>query len=369
MFKLAITDQYGLTVDEDRSAAAVALIDISMLKNETVDSFIDRFNGLRRRSVDQCPPVSVLINKFLSALPANLQDKVTVSKATLDKARKTNIDVIIDLVKDLSKELAKNKYKRVSVEQDISETNGTKRSKWASSSSASDESFTRGSSRSGASSSSGRNKKTTTEGTWCAFHKVKTHNTLDCRVASAASSAFSSASASAPAAQKHTDKTKSCFKCGVSPWTPKHLCNTARRSTPNVDNNKSPYLGAMHLENGDVTMSDPTTASHEVPLDVQAMVAQQAQLCKYNEYSQLPSHKSNSILIPVILENIKTFAVVDTGASFSIVSPEFVKSLGSSVVVFPSTGNIQLGHTQSTQKRFGHCFLDIFYNKIKFNFM
>lgn len=389
MFKLAITDHYGLTVDEDRSSAAVALIDIEMAKNESIDSFIDRFNNLRRRAVDQCPPASVLINKFLGALPANLHDKVTVSKATLEKSRKTNVEVIINLVKDLSKELSKNKSKRGFAEQDLSDNVGSKRSKWASSSSAAAGSPGTSTSRSGSSSSSGSSKKPSGTGSWCSFHKVNTHNTVNCRVVSSATAALNSASgpssASSASSSQNTNSNKpsSCFKCGVSPWTPRHQCNTARRNAPGSDiNSASQYLGAMHLNDGDSSSTTPlpnevnnsTQSSadditmEDVDSSVQAMVAQQSQLCTYNQYSQLPSHKSNSILIPVILENTKTFAVVDTGASFSIVSPDFVKSLGSSVVVFPSSGSIQLGHKQSHQQRTGHCFLDIFYNKIKFKF-
>ena len=338
MFKLAVTDHYGLTVDEDRSSAAVALIDIEMLKNESIDSFVDRFNNLRRRAVDQCPPASVLINKFLSALPANLHDKVTISKATLDKSKKNNLEVIICLVKDLSKELAKNKNKR-SLGEHQDHLEGSKRSKWASSSSSS-------SSVSPASSNHAKAKKSVPSGLWCAFHKVKTHNTLDCRAASAASSALSSAAGSVSVSSSSTgssqninsNKAKSCYTCGVTPWTPKHKCNTARRNQSSVDEiaSTSHYLGAMHLDNPPdlISFENPAQPSvddlimHEATPDAQSMIAQQSQLCKYNKYSQLPSHKSNSILIPVIIENVKTFAVIDTGASFSIVSPEFVSSLG-----------------------------------------
>ena len=385
MFKTAITEHYGLTVDEDRSSAAVALTDIEMARNESIDVFIDRFNNLRRRAVDQCPPASVLINKFLSALPSHLQDKVTVSKATLEKSRKNNIEVIISLVKDLSKELSRNRNKRASGDNgESSELLGSKRSKWASVPSSSSSSSSSASASASSSSRAPKQKRTPAPGTWCAFHKVNTHNTVDCRVASAASSALSSASSgsasvsSSPGHPRNANSTKakSCYRCGVTPWTPQHQCNTARRINTDDVSDASRYLGALHLhqpadlisfaEDNDQQSSSDDTHMHDAAPEVQIMNAQQAQLCKYNKYSQLPPHKSNSILIPVIIESIKTFAVIDTGASFSIVSPSFVKFLGSSVAVLPSAGQIQLGHTDTKHQRHGHCFLNISYNN-KYN--
>ncbi|KAI8967658.1 hypothetical protein BDB01DRAFT_840352 [Pilobolus umbonatus] len=102
-FKRAMTEHYGLTVDEDRTVAGVELTDISMNRHKTYDAFIDRFNGLRRRAVDQCPPNSVLVKKFLNALPLDLQDRIAVSRSSLEKPKKNNLEHIMGLVKELGK--------------------------------------------------------------------------------------------------------------------------------------------------------------------------------------------------------------------------------------------------------------------------
>ncbi|KAI9475475.1 MAG: hypothetical protein EXX96DRAFT_267920 [Benjaminiella poitrasii] len=109
----------------------------------------------------------------------------------------------------------------------------------------------------------------------------------------------------------------------------------------------------------------------EVDDATQASIALQARFCKYNEFSHLPERKSNSILIPIIVENVQTFGLVHTGATFSIISPSFFRSLESKVPFTSHVGGtIQLGHSDSTKPRIGLTILNIFYNRstIKFKF-
>ncbi|KAI8966917.1 hypothetical protein BDB01DRAFT_857440 [Pilobolus umbonatus] len=379
-FKVAMTEHYGLTVDEDRTAAGVELTEISMNRQETYDAFIDRFNGLRRRAVDQCPPNSVLISKFLNALPPGLQDRIAVSRSSLEKPKKENLEHVMGLVKELGKMKSKRGADANINTMAIEDNRDSKKSKWANFAAANASLHSSGVSKPHSIKPTSKSSRKNNGDLWCEFHKVHTHNTIDCRAASSASAALLAASSGSPPKPNY-DKGKkpfgSCYKCGASPWKPGHKCNSAIRS----DNTEhtSRYLGAMHISevNSKLTITDsasshsPVSSPTDMVIDepnVDAFVAQQAQLCKYNNFSQLPQHKSNSILIPVILNNIKTFAIIDTGASFSIVSPFFVRSLGSSVVVSPSVGNIQLGHSQVKKPREGHCLLNIFYNKIKLLF-
>lgn len=69
------------------------------------------------------------------------------------------------------------------------------------------------------------------------------------------------------------------------------------------------------------------------------------------------------IIIPITIETIKTYAIVDTGATFSMVSPEFASFLGNSVKIVPTTGSIQLGHSDTKISRTSSTILNIHYNK------
>ncbi|KAL9536601.1 hypothetical protein MBANPS3_012525, partial [Mucor bainieri] len=107
----------------------------------------------------------------------------------------------------------------------------------------------------------------------------------------------------------------------------------------------------------------PTTASE--PMDVDEHIAFHAQECKDNQSSSLPVHKSNSLLIPLVVESRKVYGVLDTGCTFSICSPRFARQLG--VQINPvAHGHVQLGHTDSVQPRVGTCSLQISYNKRSF---
>ncbi|KAI9347915.1 hypothetical protein BD770DRAFT_395597, partial [Pilaira anomala] len=66
--------------------------------------------------------------------------------------------------------------------------------------------------------------------------------------------------------------------------------------------------------------------------DTEAMIAYHAQQCKFhNIYSMPPSNKSNMIIVPIVIENIKTYAILDTGATISIISPSFASFLSDRV--------------------------------------
>ncbi|KAI9476436.1 MAG: hypothetical protein EXX96DRAFT_457451, partial [Benjaminiella poitrasii] len=112
--------------------------------------------------------------------------------------------------------------------------------------------------------------------------------------------------------------------------------------------------------------ANASSSSHTEDMEVDGVVAYNAQDCKSNGFSNLPLHQSNSLLLPCIIEKVKVCAVLDTGCTFSICSPAFARSLGAKIT--PVDGIIQLGHTNSTQSRIGYTHLNIFYNKIQISF-
>lgn len=57
------------------------------------------------------------------------------------------------------------------------------------------------------------------------------------------------------------------------------------------------------------------------------MIAANAQKCKfYIRFSQKLKQNSNSLVIPAIIESIKTYALIDTGSTCYLVTPAFFKS-------------------------------------------
>lgn len=101
------------------------------------------------------------------------------------------------------------------------------------------------------------------------------------------------------------------------------------------------------------------------PMDIDAHTAVEAHKCKENQTTSLPVNKSNSLLIPLVVESHKVYGVLDTGCTFSICSPRFATQLGAQINRSVH-GHVQLGHTDSVKPRIGTCSLKISYNKRSF---
>ena len=206
---------------------------------------------------------------------------------------------------------------------------------------------------------------------FCSVHRVTTHNTADCRAANAQGDGQSRAVGAAGS----VSNVKKCFTCGVSGWTKEHVCNTAR------PNNDEYTFGAMSMgparahNNNYIADAIATTeqaitrgnssfsGDMDITGDAAYDIARQAQQCKFHPiFSLPPDNKSNMIIIPIIIQSIRTYAIIDTGATFSMISPSFVSFLGTSVQVLPSLGTIQLGHVETLREKVGNISINLFYN-------
>jgi hypothetical protein len=91
-----------------------------------------------------------------------------------------------------------------------------------------------------------------------------------------------------------------------------------------------------------------------------------AQECKFDvKFSAAPAMSSNSICVPLVVQNVLWFGLVDSGGIFSCVTKEFFTYLGGpSLATYKSaSGVVQLGHIDSSISRFGSVDLKLFYNK------
>ncbi|GAA5806142.1 hypothetical protein HPULCUR_011672, partial [Helicostylum pulchrum] len=215
---------------------------------------------------------------------------------------------------------------------------------------------------------------------YCSYHRVDTHNTENCRAAAGANGEPSSSSSS------YVNR-RTCRHCGAAGWTPAHMCNTAIRGNnppppPPPQDDTHRRLAGMTLSEDELSNTTPSStvsvdANISVPpvpvvplpdittsdmdVDVALEIAEQAQLCKFHEiYSVPPDNRTNMLVLPVIIENIKTYAILDTGSTFSIISPSFASAINATIT--PTSGTIQLGHANSVEKRYGFSSLRLFYN-------
>jgi transposase InsO family protein len=414
MFKNEFLSRFGTTVDEDRAACARSLVDIKLAKGESLFAFIDRFNDLRRRAVDQCLPASILVDKFLHALPTEFADKVITSRLSLPKDQKSNVDVVMRLARELYNDLYKEKG-LPGVSASVSSASGSS-SRVSNIPSAanyvhreSDKSRHAVPSSLGVASSAmsigkvaKRPSSTASTGKYCSFHKVNTHDTANCKAISRASSVIANqqplaaASGSLPSSSQVPINNRTCHSCGAPGWTRQHRCNTAVRNDPNQGpthrfgmmsiagaasrafgssgaiasssaslapaSNLSTVAPAVTPFNSEVSSSSSAVPVQE-HMNIDEHAAVQAQLCKSNIFSNLPKQRSNAILLPIVVQNIRVYAYLDTGCTFSICSPRFFRSLG--VGFTPSSGTVQLGHVNTQQPRIGYTSLNILYNKIQ----
>ncbi|GAA5817945.1 hypothetical protein MFLAVUS_011525 [Mucor flavus] len=188
-FTSAFRFRYGINAEEERNNCA------EMKANETLDLFIDRFNDLRRRSVEQVLP------NYLSPSPGHSVTGLVAPRTP----------------------------KRTVVESDASEIYHRSSN------------LSRHATNNSRASNSGRGQHNASvtivpaqasNDMYCSFHRTKTHNTSDCRAASA------SGTNTAP-------NNRTCHKCGALGWTPSHQCRTATRSSAVSDNVDGLTFGAM----------------------------------------------------------------------------------------------------------------------------
>ncbi|KAL9539175.1 hypothetical protein MBANPS3_010418 [Mucor bainieri] len=86
-----------------------------------------------------------------------------------------------------------------------------------------------------------------------------------------------------------------------------------------------------------------------------------AQECKFEVvFSSLPTLRSNSICVPLVVQNVVCFGIVDTGATFSCIPDEFFAFLGGTAA---NDSVVQLAHKSSTLPQVGTVDLKLEYNK------
>ncbi|KAI8645021.1 hypothetical protein BD408DRAFT_96870 [Parasitella parasitica] len=183
---------------------------------------------------------------------------------------------------------------------------------------------------------------------------------------------------------------KRCWKCNSNNWSRQHVCGTGIRSKGSAkvlrvlssasSPSSSSYVssvdtavnlavlsaaagsrsGASSAFAGDVVSSDEDDVSSGLALDepmedviglgdlkgrastlvstmakvsvrddAAAITALNAQDCKFDvRFSAAPAMKTNCICVPIVVQNVLCFGLVDSGATFSCITNEFFTFLG-----------------------------------------
>ncbi|CEP16403.1 hypothetical protein [Parasitella parasitica] len=102
--------------------------------------------------------------------------------------------------------------------------------------------------------------------------------------------------------------------------------------------------------------------------DAELAMNMAAQECKFDAvFSAPPTMRSNSICVPLVVQNVVCFGFVDTGATFSCITNDFFQFLGgTSLSGFAAVNDdsvVHLAHEIATLPRLGEVSLDVSYNK------
>ncbi|KAI9480255.1 MAG: hypothetical protein EXX96DRAFT_648891 [Benjaminiella poitrasii] len=92
-------NKYGLSKEQRQSISNKKLQELLMLKHESIDQFIDRFNDLRKEA--GATNTAALFTQFTSALPSSLYKRVVVSIATSPEANKSNLEHAITTARNI----------------------------------------------------------------------------------------------------------------------------------------------------------------------------------------------------------------------------------------------------------------------------
>ena len=103
--------------------------------------------------------------------------------------------------------------------------------------------------------------------------------------------------------------------------------------------------------------------------DADLLMNLSAQACKFDAvFSAPPTMRSNSICVPLVVQNVVCFGIVDTGATFSCITNEFFDSLGGrshpGYQASMDDSVVQLAHEVSTVPRIGAVKLNLEYNRL-----
>ncbi|GAA5796304.1 hypothetical protein HPULCUR_001674 [Helicostylum pulchrum] len=400
-FRVALNNQYGITQDADQEAATTDLLALFMSRHQPIETFIDKFQDLKRRSGWTDP--SSLCLRFVSALTVELATQVHVALATAPVTTKRNLSFVMALARELYNKLYV-RPRRDAADAHASSSNAHRVEKRHSGGRSHRHPASARDSRrdSGSSSSSTAASAPGANEIYCTYHKsFGNHTTDSCRALIAARANYVNSGpgqSSAPATS--SPRTKYCHHCRASNWSPGHVCAKGKAVENSVRYYGKPAAPGPgnELTQRAMRRSSPSSSSHvehraqrstpPVPITELTFVDDDedddmediSKKCKptktinINNEPSIPS-RTHSILLPITIQNHQTWAYLDTGSNFSAIKPSLVQRLGFVLVTPEPNKNISshthknsyisLGHKNNSVQRVGFINnVKVFYNNI-----
>ncbi|KAG1328484.1 hypothetical protein G6F62_008123 [Rhizopus arrhizus] len=301
------------------------LLTIKMQQDESIEAFTDRFQRIRRAAKWQddirtaalfkrALPIALYkeVSRSLLNLPLNMQDSVCKVSA---KARTVISSNICN-----DEAMAANITKRNIINQ----------------SSASPISFVSGAEKSmhNPKNASGPSKQGQTQfkpRSKCLVHGNGNHTTEQCKVLKRIATANTATTATT--AIKVTPPTitkKNCYKCSANvPWSPDHATTCSRDKVKRFNSPTKAFRSARFSGHHNrskhspaaVNLNDQEHSHGSMDIDISSLPTNYD--CKKKTSKQNEVKTNHSLYVPITIENIDTFALVDSGASFSSIDITF----------------------------------------------
>ncbi|KAK4518183.1 uncharacterized protein ATC70_001534 [Mucor velutinosus] len=415
--KKAIISRYGVPREQSRFARIHEFLACTKQDSESIDSFLERFKGLRARSEVSDKHVAALV--FFDAFPNSVSRLLTVAMSQASETSFYDIDYMSSVARRLDATIEKKvgngvdrlgSRKREADASHLPVSNEAKKSRWYEAPSSS-----------GARGASSRRSNSGVRDPWvskfgktmaqhraeqsckeCNGHYGKGHScatggssgpTKTVRMMTkrpTVQSMVDKALASEAGAAVLREKSREVNACSAASSV---AASVVAASVP-VRDEVSPGLSSVQeTENtevdSDVEMSesDGHTITDAEDLcgraqasivdgmdsvsvsDVDLVQNLSAQECKFDAvFSAPPTLRSNAICVPIVVQNVICFGIVDTGATFSCITDEFFDHLGgrthSGFEAAAADSIVQLAHEATTVPRVGSVVLNVTYNKV-----
>jgi len=361
-------------------------LNVVKLPSESVDAFLERFKKLQVKA--EVYDNYVVCTVMFDAFPISFRNIVTVSMTQVEESKFFDPEYMVNILRRIAQSVStvdgtlipnglQNRKRVLSpVESNMSGSFEAKKSRWAAGQGGVGRQGSNGHQGNNGSKDSGTFARSQTTGKrcyrcgsmdWsrqhvCADTAVKGDSGRVLRMLTSVNNAVNVAVLSAASGNRNN---KSGGGQGVSPDESQDRGSQGCSGGGDVE----PMDGVVSDVQGDEELDDleGRAATLLIQDNVEAMHAMNAQECKFDvKFSAAPAMSSNSICVPLVVQNVLCFGLVDSGATFSCVTKEFFTYLGGppSLATYKSaSGVVQLGHIDSFISRFGSVDLKLFYNK------
>ncbi|KAK4514847.1 uncharacterized protein ATC70_002452 [Mucor velutinosus] len=415
--KKAIISRYGVPREQSRFARIREFLACTKQDSESVDSFLERFKGLRARSEVSDKHVADLV--FFDAFPNSVSRLLTVAMSQASEASFYDIDYMSSVARRLDTTIEKvgkdvdrlGSRKREADASHLPVSNEAKKSRWYEEPSSSG---ARGAS-SRRSNSGIRDPRVSKFGKTMAQHRAE-QSCKECNghygkghscanggssgptktvrmmmkrptVQSMVNKALASEAGAAVLREKsrevnaYSAASSVAASVVVSPVPVRDEVSPGLSSVQETENTEVDSDVEMSESDGH-TITDAeglcgraqasivdgmeSVSVSDVDLLVQNLSAQE---CKFDAvFSAPPTLRSNAICVPIVVQNVICFGIVDTGATFSCITDEFFDHLGgrthSGFEAAAADSVVQLAHEATTVPRVGSVVLNVTYNKV-----